>query len=264
MAPDDLTNINPAAQTSVWALNDPEQKIMYFGVPMNAATAPSTIWMLNYLGCETAEEIANANPVHRAINSGKMIANDLGRKWSPWQRTMNGAALMFREPGYLEPVFFGGNGLAPNTSTVNAFGNAYTPDPDLLTDDDYGIIVPFYCSYAFPDADLAQALGIGGGLKMCSYAYGLIQGTGVMTISILYNLLSKLWRINSGTGGTPITMVENPDNDTEFGCGQATGKRFWFKFASTPKTGTDNSFEINNWTVAIKKNARMPVRGSNR
>lgn len=258
-SPDDLTNINPLAQTTVWSLNDPEQKIMYFGVPMNAATAPSTIWMLNYLGCETAEEIANANPVHRAVNSGKMIANDLGRKWSPWHRTMNGAALMFREEGYLEPVFFGGNGLIPNTSAVSAFGNAYSLDPSLLTDDDYGLIVPYYTTYAFPDSDLAQALGIGGGLKMCSYAYGLISGTGTMTLSVLYNLLSKVWRINQ-----PFTMQENPDNDTEWGCGQATGKRFWFKFASTPTSGTDNGFELNNWTVAIKKNARMPVRGSNR
>lgn len=263
-APNDLTNLNPAAQTTVWALNDPEQKIMYFGVPMNSATAPNVIWMLNYLGCETAEEIANANPVHRAINSGKMISNDLGRKWSPWQLPINGAALMFREGGYLEPVFFGGNGLTPNSSPIAAFGNVYTLDPNLLADDDYGVIGSYYTTSPFPDADLAQALGIGGGLKMCSYAYGLISGTGTLAITVLFNLLSKVWRI-AYASTTQAPLQVDADNDTEFGCGQATGKRFWFRFSATPKLGSnDSGFELNSWAVAIKKNARMPVRGSNR
>lgn len=263
-SPDDLSNINTAAQTTVWGLNDPIAKIMYFGVPMNSATAPSNVWMLNYLGCETAGEIASQDPVHRATNTGKMIANDLGRKWSPWNRPMNSAALMFSSDGGLQPFFCGGNGLTSGSSTTGAYGNIYTLDPSMNVDDDYGVIVPYYVTSALPDPELAQGLGIGGGLKLCSYAYGLISGTGTMTISILFNLLSKVWRINSGTGGSPIIMNENPDNDTEFGCGQATGKRFWFKFASTPTTGSANDFELNNWTVAIKKNARMPIRGSNR
>lgn len=170
---------------------------------------------------------------------------------------------MFREEGYLEPLFFGGNGLTPNTSTANAFGNVYALNPDLLTDDDYNLIVPYYTTYAFPDADLAQALGIGGGLKMCSAAYGLISGTGILNISIQFNLLSKTWRIAyQSTAQSPLQV--DADNDTEWGCGQATGKRFWFRFWTTPLTGTNNGFELNNWTVAIKKNARMPFRGSNR
>lgn len=258
-SPDDLSNANAAALTTVWGLNDPDQKIMYFGVPMNAATAPSKIWMLNYLGCETATEIASQDPVHRAPGSGKMTANDLGRKWCPWGRSMNIAALMFREAGSLEPVFCAGNGLYPNTSASGAYGNVYTLDPDLLTDDDYGVVAPYYTTFAFPDPEMAQGFGIGGGLKMVSYAYGLISGVGTMTLSVRYNLLSKIWPIAQA-----LTMAANPDNDTEWGSGQATGKRFWFRFASTPTTGTDNEFELNNWVAAIKKNAKMPVRGSNR
>lgn len=258
-SPDDLSNANPAALKTVWGLNDPDQKIMYFGVPMNAATAPDKIWMLSYLGCETASEIASQDPVHRAPTSGKMTANDLGRKWCPWGRSMNSAALMFREGGVLEPVFCGGNGLYPNTSGSSAFGNVYTLDPNLLTDDNYGLITPHYVSFAFPDPELAQGLGIGGGLKMVAYAYGLISGVGTMTLSIRYNLLSKIWPITQA-----FTMESVPDNDKEWAGGQATGKRFWFKFASTPTTGTDNEFELNNWVASIKKNARMPIRGSNR
>ncbi len=258
-APDDLSNANAGAMNTVWGLNDPEEKIMYFGVPMDDATAPSTVWMMNYLGCETAGEIASQDPVHRAPNSGKMTANDLGRKWSPWNRPINSAALLLDADGGTSVSLCGGNGLYPNTSSSGAYGNVYSLDQDLLTDDNYGIIVPYYTTYAFPDPLLAQALGIGGGLKMVSYAYGLISGTGTMTFSVRYNLLSKIWRISQ-----PFTMSETPDNDSEWGAGQVTGKRFWFRFASTPASGTDNRFELNSWTVAIKKNARMPVRGCNR
>lgn len=258
-SPDDLSNANEAALTTVWALNDPDQKIMYFGVPMNAATAPDKIWMMNYIGCETASEIASQDPVHRAPSSGKMTSNDLGRKWSPWARPMNSAALLFDEDGALVPVFCAGNGLYPNTSSSGAYGNVYGLDPDLLTDDDYGLVVPYYVTAALPDPDMAQALQIGGGLKMVSYAYGLISGTGTMTLSIRFNLLSKIWPISQS-----FTMTETPDNDIEWAGAQATGKRFWFRFASTPTSGTDNAFEVNNWLAAIKKNPRMPVRGSNR
>lgn len=257
-SPDDLTALNPAAQTRVWGLNDPDQKTMYFGIPTNAATAPDRVWMLSYLGCETAGEIAAADPVHRAPTSGKMTSNDLGRKWSPWRRPMNGAALMFRADGELTPVFFGGNGQTPNLAV--GYGNVYTLDPDLLTDDDYGIIVPWYTSYAFPGPEMAMALQIGGGLKMVAYSYGLISGTGTMTLSTRFNLLSKIWPITQA-----FTMAATPDNDTEWAGGQTTGKHFWSRFASTPLNGqTDNAFELNSWLMAIKRNARMPVRGSNR
>lgn len=262
-SPDDLSNINTAAQRTIWGLNDPTNKIIYFGTPMNEATAPSKVWMLSYLGCESAGEIASQDPVHRG-STGKMAANDLGRKWCPWNRPMNSAGLLFGYDGELQTVFSGGNGLYPGTSTSGAYGNVYTLDPALKTDDNYGTIVPYYIGSPLLDSDLAQALGIGNGLKMCCDSYGLISGTGYMTISILFNLLSKVWPRNSSSGGTPITMSETPNNDTEFGSVQATGKRFWYKFASTPATGTDNGFELNNWVVAIKKNARMPVRGSNR
>ena len=266
-SPPDLSAINPAAVTSVWALNNPDLKIIRFGIPTGTGTAPDTIWVLNYLGCESAGEIASGDPVHRQITTGRLTANDLGRKWCPWRRPMNGAALVYRQAGELTEVFFAGNGTAPGGSSVGAYGNIYALNPDLLTDDDFGTIIPYYTTYAFPEPNTAQALQIGGGLKMVSYCYGLIAGTGKMTISIYYNLLNKLWTLSGGgTGAGQSITVMNPDPnwDTEWGGAQATGKRFWFRFASSPNGGTDNGFELNNWVVAMKRNARMPIRGSNR
>ena len=113
-APTDMGNLNVSAQGTVWALNDPTNKVLYFGLPTGTNTAPNQIWQMSYLGLEAAAEIAASPPVHLSL-SGKMVTRDLARKWSPWQITMNGAALMYRSPNALTPVFFGGSGQTPGT-----------------------------------------------------------------------------------------------------------------------------------------------------
>lgn len=119
-APPDLGSLNPAAQLTVWGLNDPAEKVMYFGIPSGTAAAPNVIYVLSYLGLDSAAEISNNPPIHKSL-SGKLVATDLGRKWCPWQLPMNGGALMYREAGVLQPVFFGGSGTTPGISfgTVN-------------------------------------------------------------------------------------------------------------------------------------------------
>lgn len=124
-APNDLGALNTANQQRMWALNDPQQKLMWFGIPSGVATAPNVIWAMNYLGLESAEEIASGAPVHLSL-SGKMVTRDLARKWAPWNIPMNGGALMIRQAGALTPVFFGGSGSVPAPSlsgTCNTINN---------------------------------------------------------------------------------------------------------------------------------------------
>ena len=113
-APQDLGALNPQAQLTAWGLNDPDQKIMWFGIPTGIATAPNVIYQLSYLGLDSAGAIVSSPPIHKSL-SGRLVATDLGRKWSPWKLPMNGAALMYRAEGQLQPVFFGGNGQYPNS-----------------------------------------------------------------------------------------------------------------------------------------------------
>lgn len=122
-APADLGAINTQSLLTVWGLNDPDQKIMWFGIPSGTSTAPSVVYAMNYLGLDSAGEISANSPIHKAL-SGKMVATDLGRKWSPWRMPINGGALMYRQDGQIQPVFFSGNGRYPNTGGVG--GAAYT------------------------------------------------------------------------------------------------------------------------------------------
>jgi len=111
-APSDLGALNTAAQLTVWGLNDPQSKTMWWGIPTGTATGVNVMFALSYLGLDSAEQIAASPPIHRSL-SGNMVANDLARKWTPWKRPMNGAALMYRNGTDIQPVFFGGNGLHP-------------------------------------------------------------------------------------------------------------------------------------------------------
>ena len=468
-APSDLGALNVAAQLTVWGLNDPDQKTMWFGIPTGTATAPSVIWQLSYLGLDSASAIVSSPPIHKSL-SGRLVATDLGRKWAPWQRTMNGGALMYRQPGAIEPVFFGGSGSRGNSgrpvyirsivgltsisiaegahnqgtepyvvaidqfgnvvdvaivnalsgavptgnltigfggpftgtiavgqggtyaqtvtgatsvtitrathgqgatpyvigissagnfvypSVVNAisgglptgnltiafapvftgiiivgsgtsfvqsqnstnfvsiplsvhnqgatpyiiaidsagnfvspaivnnsgnlsfsfapaftgvlvvgssggnvaYGNVYSLDQGLFTDDDYGQMFPRYTSYALPDRDQEQQLQLGGHMKLVSYTHSFVTGIGNLTISILYESLANVWGLNG-----VYELQQSPLFDLEWGGGNAQAQRFFFQYAMSPLVGqTDVAFSLTTLVVAMRKCSRMPVRGS--
>lgn len=262
-APQDLGALNVAAQLTVWALNDPQSKTLYFGIPANTATAPSVIWQMSYVGMDSAEQIANSPPVHRAL-SGKLVTSDLARKWSPWQRAMNGAALMFRQANVVQPVFFNGNGLTPNMSSTGAYGNVYILNAGMYTDDDYGQFSPYYTTYAFVDRDTEQQMDLGGGLKTVSYSFTTIAGVGLLTPQLLYNFLNQPWSIQGQTGTEsqyPLSLF--PPGDLEWSGLMAQGYRFFMRYApipnpagSTAKPTTDVKFSLSNFTLCLRKKSR--------
>lgn len=328
-SPSDLGALNPAAQLTAWALNDPDQKIMYFGIPevrsgyvaiFNsggsgyaqwavgdflstgmtgtiitiggisytvqavitpllirltttvpgisivaytwAASSPSVIYTLTYTGLDSASAIA-ANPAIRKTVTGKLAANDLVRKWCPWQLPVNGAALMFREAGALTPVFFAG---------IKS-GNVYILNPNYFTDDDFGQVYPYYTTYGMPDRDTEKQEKLGGGMKMVSYTQSLINGIGYQQFAIFCNTLATV--INAGVqwspricGATDYLMQANPTANMEWAGGQATAQRFFIRFASTPDAAgstaspsTDNAFGVSVIGVALRENAKYKVRG---
>lgn len=262
-APPDLGAFNVAVQLTAWALNDPNSKTLYFGIPVNSATAPSVIWQMSYLGLDSAEQIASSPPVHRAL-SGKLVTSDLARKWSPWQLAMNGAALMFRQLNVVQPILFNGNGFTPNTSSTGAYGNVYALNADMYTDDDYGQFFPYYITYAFVDRDQEQQLDLGSGLKTVSYSFTTIAGVGLLTPQLLYNFLNKAWSIQgqSGTGSQyPLSLF--PLGDLEWSGLMAQGYRFFMRYApipnpagSTAKPTTDVKFSLSSVSLCLRKKSR--------
>jgi hypothetical protein len=246
--------INMQAAQSIWGLNDPVQRLLMFGVPIGTATAPSEIYVLDYKNLNTWAAIAGSPPFHPSF-AGKLIATDNSRKWTHWLRPMNCAARMYRQPGQLTLVFGGGNGYTPGT--VAGFGNCYTLNPALYTDDDFGQIFPYYTTYAFLDPEKAQALGLKGGRLLMAYVRAYCQGVGQATATYFPDSLENPWAL-----ATTRTLGSAFYADREFGGGMCTGERIFIKFSSSPITGTDNAFVITRVTAYIG-NAKLLIGGRN-
>lgn len=246
--------INPAAAIYVWALNDPSSRTIYFGVPNASSPACNLIYAMSYRQLDTPAQIYAGAPIHTTY-SGKLVATDNVRKWSPWHRAINGAALMYRAPGKLSVVLFNGNGLVPGIAAGT--GNIYTLDPALLTDDNYGQISPYYVTYPFVSNEQEVALKLGGGLKILAYFTAYMSGVGNITITPYCDTLTNNWPLVCSR-----VLSANPTFDLEWAGGSATAQRMFFKIASSPATGTDNSFNVGRIMAYLRKNARLGVRGS--
>jgi hypothetical protein len=157
----------------------------------------------------------------------------------------NGAALTL--------VMLGGNGQAYGSAAGH--GNVYTMNPALKTDEDYGLVQPYYTTYFFLDPEKAQALQLKGLRILLAYLKAYIQGTGQVTASYYPDSLQNLWPL------TTTRALTNVFFDREMGGGQCTGDRIAIKIASSPITGTDNSFVLTRLTAFIK-DAKMLIRGA--
>jgi hypothetical protein len=238
----DWLNIREGAMTSIWALNDPTQRRIMFGLPIGEpdasplveATAPTQIWVVDYKDLDTAYEIAQASP-YRASGRGALQAPYVTRKWTRWLRPMNSAAIMLRAEGLQIPVFMGGNGQAPNVAP--GFGNVYTL-ASQCSDDDYGQFFPYYITYFFANHELEAALGLGGQRKLLQFFQFVAQipsasptTTGYLRVTIYPNNLTNPW---------PIEFFRNlkheQDFDIETPGGNPEGQRFALKFAWFPGT----------------------------
>jgi hypothetical protein len=247
--------INPAYNSMAWALNDPVGRCMYFGLPLagNPQGAANRIYVLDYRELETASDIGTGRPIHNSL-SGKLVVTDHTRKWTPWNMTMNGAALMYRTAGATQPVFFAGNGTV--IGALLGTGQVYTLDPAKLTDDDFGQIYPYYTTYLFLGHDAEVALQLGGGRKLLAYMAWFMSGVGAITVTPVCDTLGNLWPL---TGVRTLSLT--PKFDLEWGAGNAQAQRMALKFASAPITGTDNGFSLQK-VIAWFKPARLGIRGA--
>ena len=239
--------INFAEGKTIWAVNDPVERIIYFGVPSLDVAAnpltPNLILTVSYRQLDTAAQIAAADPVHTSMQ-GKLVATDNKRKWSRWHVAAACGALVYREPDKLA-VTFGGA------------GNVYMLDGSKLTDDDFGQIRSYYTVCFFPSHDMEQALQLGVWRKLVTYLMSQISGVGDVKITALCNALANPW---------PISCIrplqDDPKHDLEWTGGNATANRIAFRIESLPAAGqTDNQFLLQK-VAARMRPARLLVRGA--
>lgn len=220
----DWQTINPAARSTVWAVNDPVARVCYFGLPMGAALAPTLIYPVDYRELDTAYQIANSPPIHTSF-SGKLIATDHSRKWTRWNVQANGAALLCTALGQLSLVVFGGTGTMPGAA---GFGNIYQFSKSGLADDDYGSFFPYYTTYFFVGHDQEQGLRLGFQRKILQYFQFFIEGqSGThVQLTVFVNNLQNSWPFQG------LRNLQPQQNfDMEWPGGSAVGQRFAFQFA---------------------------------
>jgi hypothetical protein len=211
---------------------------------------------MSYRELDSAEQIA-FSPPYRVAFSGKLIATDNTRKWSPWYRPMAGAARMYREAGELTPIFFSGNGsvLSPGHSG-SGFGNVYYLDPASYTDDDYGQIASFYITCALPTREQEIALQLGSARKLLAYLTAYVSAVGFVTITPYCGNLSNPW---------PLICTRQPglgpNFDLEWTGSCVLAQRAFFKIQPSPNGGTDNYFKVSRFVPFFRK-ARFQVRGA--
>jgi hypothetical protein len=252
----DWEQINPAAALTVWAVNDPVERALYFGVPLGSATAPNKLLFMSYRQLDSAQSIAGSPPF-RVSFTGKLIATDNSRKWSLWNMSMNSAALMYREAGTLSLVLGGGNGLTPG---VGGFGNVYTLNPNKYTDDDYGQVSSYYFTYGFVNRGAEQQLQVGSHQKGFFGVLATVTWpAGTMLVQVAPNNPANLWPLSCER------TVSQPNIDLQWGYGGmiiARGSRFFLKFSSVPLEGqTDNAYNLQMVTVALIA-TRLKTRGA--
>jgi len=250
----DWAQINPSAALTIWGVNDPVARSLYFGVPRGTFTAPNQILMMSYLELDSAQSIANSPPF-RISFTGKLIATDNARKWSLWNVSANSGSLMYRQAGVLSLVLGGGNGSYPNTSP--GYGNLYTLDSSSYTDDDYGQIDSYYITYFFPMAGAEAQLQLGSHQKQLAYLVAYIQWVGTITITPLIENLNNPWRLICQRAVSQVNF------DLEWGGGYARGSRMAFKIQASPLPGqTDNAYNLQRFVAALMPAARLRVRGA--
>jgi hypothetical protein len=211
--------ILPAFNTTVWSLNDPVGRVMYFGLPIAGAAqgSPNIVYSMSYRQLDTAYQIATSSPIHVSF-SGKLIASDHTRKWAPWRLPIAGAALMYRQAGALSPVFFNGNGSA--LGFFAGYGNVYTLNAAKFSDDDYGQIFPYYTTYFFVNHDQEQGLTciaadgktkvqLGGGRKLLAFVSAFITSNGASNTQIQISFLPDALAYSGivSTTGTLVSVV---------------------------------------------------------
>jgi hypothetical protein len=257
----DWLNINPAFQHLCWALNDPVKRTMYFGLALtgNPQGVANRVYSVNYVGLDSPFAIANAGPI-RIGSSGKRVATDHSRKWTRWNSgvRLNGAALMSRGAGDLQPVFFGGNGTMLNTG-IPGTGQAYTLNPAKYTDDDFGRLYPYYVTFMMPGDEKEEAKELAGFRKLLVFlmAYVSTPVRSILTATPYVDQLTTPWPVSASRD-----LALTPAADIELAGGQAVGNRIAVKFSVAPLIGaTDCGFHLQRFTAWFRK-ARLAVRGT--
>ena len=155
---------------TVWVRIDQLNKYIYVGAPVNGATSPNVIFMMDYKFSNTADLIAAGPGVVYSVFTGKLLSHGAARKWTIWNLTAPCACFSERPDGTAQ--FFLGNGVSN--------GKIYELLDDGHYSDDGVAINSFYDTFAMPSAEEEQALQLRAHRKLYGYLTGRVSGSAVL------------------------------------------------------------------------------------
>lgn len=177
------SSINWAFGYTIWVVLDRVNKRALIGAPINGATSPNVIFYFDYVGLDTAQEVADHWSVKYSAYTGKILAIGNAPKWAPWNISSNSAALIERNDGTAH-TFIGNGAAAPYFGLgPSSTGKIYDLLETNKSDDGVGIAWK-YMTYLTPSHMEEQALQIKSHRKLYSYLSGFVKGSGLMAISM--------------------------------------------------------------------------------
>jgi hypothetical protein len=234
-------SINWTAAYTIWVRIDKVNKMILIGAPINGATSPNVVFMMDYQWLESAEDIASSPLVGYSSFTGKMLAHGRGRRWAIWNITANSMCFAEREDGSAQP-FFGGVG----NGTV-----FWQRDISINGSDNGAIVNSQYQSYATPSAVEEQQYQLRAHRKLLGYLKWRAWGSGTLNIAISTALRSTLLR------GYPLST--NPTGDGERPV-NVHGERF---FITVYTNAVNSYFQLEKLIPCMKKDSSALVRGVN-
>lgn len=233
-------SINWAAAYTIWVRIDRTRKRILFGVPINGATSPNFVFMLDYQWLEGASDIASSPMVTYSSFTGKILSHGRGRRWAPWSIMSPAMGYVERSDGTVQP-FFGNGG---NNSRIYQ-----QMDNHVQLSDDGLAINSFYNTYYCPSPMDEQMLKLTVDRKLLGGLKWSARGAGNMLLSIVKdntttNLRNYALSINPLGDGERVVNLQSERFSASFGT-DAVGA--WF--------------QMEKFMFKVKRSATIPLRG---
>ena len=233
---------------TLWVTVDTKERRILIGAPMNTATSPNKIIVLDYRDLDSAEDISGRPPINITY-TGRKTATDKTRKWSPWTVAANSCAQIERSDGTSIVVMGGG---LPGVGGGAATGKIYQLNAAQLSDD--GAPIPsYYTTHFFPEHAVEQSLDLGAHRKLFSYLTMYVEGAGSLALTSFIDSQS------APQAQQPLPLSSPSLKDLELPI-NILGERVAFQ-VSTNQPGA--WFRLQKFILSVRPDPWSPVRGLN-
>ena len=232
-------SINWTAAWTMWVRIDKVNKMILIGAPINGATSPNVVFMVDYRWLDGAEDIAASPFVTYSSFTGKILGHGRGRRWAIWSIAANSMCFAERADGTAQP-FFGGV----------ANGKVFWQQDVSIQNSDAGQEIRWqYQSYALPSSMEEQQFQLRAHRKLIGFLKWRAFGSGTMGLGISTAQRSIILR--------GYTLSANPVGDGER-MTNVHAERF---FLTAYSTGFGCWAQIEKLIACVKKDSSALLRG---